>query len=64
MERRGGEGRPNDIFAFRDILSSTPDAFTDLLKLVDIVIDTSSAVFRDAAAPLQDLPRGPIIKMF
>jgi len=30
--------RPNDIFAFRDILSSTPDAFTDLLKLVDIVL--------------------------
>jgi len=30
--------RPNDIFAFRDILSSTPDAFTDLLKFVDIVL--------------------------
>ena len=30
--------RPLDIFAFRDILSSTPDAFADLLKLVDIVL--------------------------
>ena len=30
--------RPNDIFAFRDLLSSSPDAFTDLLKLVDIVL--------------------------
>lgn len=30
--------KPIDIFAFRDILSSTPDAFTDLLKLVDIVL--------------------------
>jgi len=30
--------RPNDLFAFRDQLSSSPDAFTDLLKLVDIVL--------------------------
>jgi len=32
--------RPKDIFAFRDILSSIPDAFTDLLKLVHC-FDTS-----------------------
>ena len=30
--------RPDDIFEFRDILSRTSDAFTDLLKLVDIVL--------------------------
>ena len=30
--------RPDDIFGLRDILSSTPDVFTDLLKLVDIVL--------------------------
>lgn len=30
--------RPKDIFAFRDILSSSPNAFSDVLKLVDIVL--------------------------
>jgi hypothetical protein len=30
--------KPSDIHSFRDILSSSPDAFSDLLKLVDIVL--------------------------
>jgi len=31
-------GPMSDIFAFRDILSSSSDAFTDLPKLVDVVL--------------------------